>query len=746
MPRSLRSVVVVIALLGAFSPALAQPPDRPTVPIRVVPPRPIAPRVTLPRPRGQARLVAKLVDPKTGKEVRVTFAADRNVDARALELLAAAATLVERKMPDKEFDAWRRNVGDGTLAWEITATIAPTPGVDTTGLAIRQPPEFEQLRPGVFRASPELVASLALNRRWKVPPRDLGAVVHALHSGPPVTITGILECGSSDKPDAGATGPAGAPVTFRAIRDVTLTIDGVGATWTASGFTVTGPIPAGNVLATIGYRGTAAVGGVGGSMVVVDDIGFPRSDKVDATIALSGATGTATIRVTSIDCETWRLGHAALTDYLTIVGAAPPSGGLAIRRQSAVQSSPGITPSAYAHYDTIVLPTDWMKSYSVAAGELSRRQTVFHEFGHTVAHVADGDFTHWNGDLFRFAYARMHSGCETFNRGFAWNEGWAGYWAAERAGDTPRACADKPGAATTNPWTDWTENLVAARLVALANAIPGASTPALRATRMQAVLRSSPDMVHTLRDFEQRYCTMFAAGNPQCSNATTPARPAPSACPPGYADDGLTCRLPNILAKPSQGRGVGTPPVGCGPGMDLVAGLCYARCQGGFTGVGPVCWQNCPSGFRDDGAYCAKPAAYGRGGGYAWQFGDAPFNLDGARDRCNRDNASGCEQWGLLWYPKCRANFHAVGCCVCSPDCPTGMPDIGVSCQKQTSTRAPAVPTQCASGQQYDAGLCYATCPAGMNGVGPVCWGQCPAGYADHGATCYRDPHIVVKV
>jgi hypothetical protein len=739
MSPLLRSVVVVLLSLVTASAVSAQPEPPPIrVPIRVAPPRPVAPRVVLPRARGQTKTVAKLADPRSGKDVKITFVADRNVDPRALELLAAAATLVESKMSSKELESWQRNVGDGKLAWEITATIAPTPGVDTSRLVIRQPPEFDQPRPGVFRVSAELLASLAKDRRWKVPPRDLGVVAHALHSGPPVTITGVLECGASNTP--------GSAVTFRSIRDVALTIDGVGATWTPTGYTVTGPIPAGSVPVTIGYRGTAAVGGVGGSMVVVDDIGFPRSDRVNATVALSGATGTATIRVTSTDCETWRLGHAALTDYLTIVGAAPPSGGLSIRRQAGVQSSPGITPSAYAHHDTIVLPTDWTTTYSVEAGETSRRQTVFHEFGHTVAHVADGDFTHWNGDLFRFAYARMHGGCETFNRGFAWNEGWAGYWAAERAGDTPSACADKPGAADTNPWTDWTESLVAARLVSLANAIPGASNSAQRATRMQSVLRSSPGMIHTLRDFEQRYCAMFAAGNPQCASASTPARPAPPACPPGFLDDGLTCRLPNILAKPSQGRGVGTPPVGCSAGMDFAAGLCYPRCGGGFTGVGPVCWQNCPSGFRDDGAYCAKPAPYGRGVGYGWQFGDAPFNLDGARDRCNRDNPAGCEQWGLVWYPRCRANFHAVGCCVCSPDCPAGMPDIGVSCQKQTSTRAPVLPTQCASGHEYDAGLCYPTCPAGMNGVGPVCWGQCPSGYADHGATCYRDPLIVVKV
>ena len=29
---------------------------------------------------------------------------------------------------------------------------------------------------------------------------------------------------------------------------------------------------------------------------------------------------------------------------------------------------------------------------------------------------------------------------------------------------------------------------------------------------------------------------------------------------------------------------------------------------------------------------------------------------------------------GLLCYPKCREGFHAFGCCVCSPDCPSGLP------------------------------------------------------------------------
>lgn len=98
-----------------------------------------------------------------------------------------------------------------------------------------------------------------------------------------------------------------------------------------------------------------------------------------------------------------------------------------------------------------------------------------------------------------------------------------------------------------------------------------------------------------------------------------------------------------------------------------------------------VSWRGakaCPGGFRDDGAYCYKPAPYGRGAGYPWHFGD-PFNASGMFARCERDWGRGnCEEYGLIVYPKCRAGFHNVGANICSPDCPAGMTDIGISCQK----------------------------------------------------------------
>jgi len=205
------------------------------------------------------------------------------------------------------------------------------------------------------------------------------------------------------------------------------------------------------------------------------------------------------------------------------------------------------------------------------------------------------------------------------------------------------------------------------------------------------------------------------------------AAPAPGA-PPAVAGTAASGQE-DLCWKKSYGRGVGTVPTDCSSTQDKDAGLCYPKCPAGYKGVGPVCWQSCPDGFRDDGAFCAKPEAYGRGAGYPWKFGDG-LNDDGMIARCEADNGRGnCEKDGAVYYPKCRANFHKTGCCICSPDCPSGMPDIGVSCTKQTSTRNAGTVPSCGAGLSYDAGLCYEGCPRDYDGVGPICWSKCPSDY-----------------
>ncbi|MDC0710793.1 hypothetical protein POL68_20115 [Stigmatella sp. ncwal1] len=125
----------------------------------------------------------------------------------------------------------------------------------------------------------------------------------------------------------------------------------------------------------------------------------------------------------------------------------------------------------------------------------------------------------------------------------------------------------------------------------------------------------------------------------------------------------------------------------CPYGLENSAGLCYKGCDPGYSGHATMCIPGCPSGFRDDGLYCFKPNSYGRGAGYPWKFGDS-LNDSGMYRRCENDHGAGnCEKNGAIVYPKCKQNFHAVGCCVCSPDCPSRTTDIGISCQKHTYDR-----------------------------------------------------------
>jgi hypothetical protein len=184
--------------------------------------------------------------------------------------------------------------------------------------------------------------------------------------------------------------------------------------------------------------------------------------------------------------------------------------------------------------------------------------------------------------------------------------------------------------------------------------------------------------------------------------------------------------------KETNGRGAGVPLDAntCdNPGWekDPHGLLCYPRCNANYTGVGPVCWQNCPAGFSDNGAFCAKPNnSYGRGAGYvAWD-----------QNKCNNENPQGCEENGLIWYPKCKPGFHAVGCCTCSPDCPSNMTDIGVSCQKQSYGRGAGGVLGCATGLERSGLLCYTRCPKDSDGVGPVCWEHCPANWVQCGMGC----------
>ena len=210
-------------------------------------------------------------------------------------------------------------------------------------------------------------------------------------------------------------------------------------------------------------------------------------------------------------------------------------------------------------------------------------------------------------------------------------------------------------------------------------------------------------------------------------------------CKPGEFDTGYFCsKCPDTAPEESQG-------------------LCYPKCDPGYFRVGPVCWSSCPPGYKDYGVGCEKPPAYGNGGGrtpdlspcppglkddgtscwgdlygrgagYAWQWGDPAFDYSRAGDRCNNENSQGCEQDGLIWYPKCKAGYHKVGCCVCETD-------GGAGIQKSLMDRQ-----SCKAGQEFMfAGLCYPNCKPGFHNIGGnICSPDCPAPLIDIGATCTK--------
>jgi hypothetical protein len=717
--------VPVLALIALWSSGAAEPQD-------AVPQEAAVPEQETAPPREPRPLVTRRIERQVGEQrLQATIEASGWVDERALDYLAEALRIVEVAKPDRR-DLWAFRSADAAVdpsADEITIVLKALDGSDARAYAWLPPDGFELVRPAVLRPRRELAEGLAQSRefRFEAAPRDSGPVMLADAPRPFTRITGTVVCSAWDDSTRIRN-----PLPFVMVR-----VDGAEDQSGAGGaFELSGSFHGGAQDVSVLFR--AKVGSSPSTTLeVMDDLHASRSEnrKVNPAGTSGDVIELGEVVLSSADCELWRLGTILLEDYHQAVDKSPPAKKLQLKRWSGVWSG---TP--YAYYAHVVLTTSFPEKGKYKT-ESERRATLFHEFGHSIRHAADGDEAHWGWDNFRWAYARSHSGCEVANVQYAFNEGWANYWEDGRVSE--RATC-RPGLAAG--FLDWNEDLIGKRLLELSNALCRPSTSGLCRRRMVEVLEKNPGSIHSLWDFEKKYCALHTTSR-LCRPEGTPRRAAPASCPPGFHDDGATCRLLNIKAKPSYGRGVGVVPKVCKAGQELDAGLCYETCKDGYDGVGPVCWQDCPSGFRDDGAFCGKPEPYGRGAGYPWKFGDTAFDLTEAKQRCEQAHGKGkCEQDGLIFYPKCKSGFHNVGCCVCSPNCTAGMTDIGVSCAKKSYGRgAGSVPTHCQAGKEYDAGLCYTPCQNGFDGVGPVCWGSCPSGFDDHGATCYRPPNVIVK-
>ncbi|MCB1025656.1 MAG: hypothetical protein KDB79_14765, partial [Acidobacteria bacterium] len=153
-----------------------------------------------------------------------------------------------------------------------------------------------------------------------------------------------------------------------------------------------------------------------------------------------------------------------------------------------------------------------------------------------------------------------------------------------------------------------------------------------------------------------------------------------------------------------------------------------------------------------------KPGAKTRES-FPWKPGDPLLpNYSGPTGRCEAKYGKGnCERGGALIFPKCGIGFKPVAQgSVCTPICPSGYADIGVSCKKPTTQRKAAYADRCPAGTIKDptGDLCYQSCNPGQvagtqdvvlnagpkenyKGVGPVCWQNCPSQQnVDCGAGC----------
>lgn len=176
-------------------------------------------------------------------------------------------------------------------------------------------------------------------------------------------------------------------------------------------------------------------------------------------------------------------------------------------------------------------------------------------------------------------------------------------------------------------------------------------------------------------------------------------------------------------------RGQGKIKHSCRKDFEENMELCYPLCAKNFTGIGEACWANCPLDFKDLKAFCNKPDSYNRGNGYSlWN-----------KEKCEMENDGNCEQWGLMFFPKCREGYHNIGCCLCTPNCPPGMSDLGVACAKNSYSRGRGEPLICNSNEDSFEDYCFEKCDANMVAIGPACISDCPENYTDCGWFCSLD-------
>jgi hypothetical protein len=262
-------------------------------------------------------------------------------------------------------------------------------------------------------------------------------------------------------------------------------------------------------------------------------------------------------------CAIWQGGHNAYRDYRQVIGSSPPYGTYSISADFPCCGTPFTT------LDT----TRWPSGYQTGlpSGDPDAGFSVsFHEFAHSVRHSFDGGFLHFLGDVASYGYAQNHDACNTTNPGFAFNEGWAEYWAK-----TLQTCGDGTNFSQEGN---------------VATALAGLERCADRPT-MVRILRDNPGAIHSYAEFGRRF---FALVGPlACIIAPTTGtnEPEPSVSPARLvrgvrsqisAQKRLIARLsgqmPSALRR-ARHPGSCTTAGGCLPAIQRIVGPIALRTQ-----------------------------------------------------------------------------------------------------------------------------------------------------------------------
>lgn len=206
-------------------------------------------------------------------------------------------------------------------------------------------------------------------------------------------------------------------------------------------------------------------------------LGNYRGDKTPTMRNKKHSANYGTVTIKTLECQAYVRFREAMIEFKARTGRNTPGGFLRVRTRVTFHGG-----TEYTLYDAIKLPRKSTVTRTMAT----------HELAHVARHVLDGSQSHFARDVLKYGYARRHSCDSRTNLGYAFNEGWAEYWAGECVGDT------------VEPLDDYkVEGNVATALRSLQ------SRCSTTDGKMVQVLERSPLNVHSFQDFRKRHKDLY---------------------------------------------------------------------------------------------------------------------------------------------------------------------------------------------------------------------------------------------